>query len=63
MKKLCVVEIEDTGVLLDGGNEMSLGDAMYMAKLYTDKNPSTRVRILQGAERKPVQKWRDGHRL
>lgn len=61
--QLCVVEIEDTGVLLDGGEEMTLAEACRMAKIHTQKWPGRRVRILQGGSRKHVQTWQDGERV
>lgn len=61
--KLCVVEIADTGVLLSGGEEMSLADASRMAKINTQKTPNRTVRVLQGGGRTVVQVWRDGQRL
>lgn len=61
--QLCVVEIEETGVLLDGGEEMSLRDAIRMARVHTEKWPGRRVRILQGGARTIVQTWQDGRRV
>lgn len=60
---LCVVEIVGTGVLLDGGQEMTLAEACQMSKIHTQKWPGRQVRILQGAARKVVQTWQDGRRI
>jgi len=60
---LCVVEIADTGVLLDGGNEMTLAEASRMAKINTQKTLDRTVRVLQGGGRTVVQVWRNGQRL
>lgn len=60
---LCVVEIMNTGVLLSGGEEMTLTQAMRLAKVNSAKHPGSPVRILQGGARKPVQTWQDGYRL
>lgn len=60
---LCVVEIMNTGVLLSGGEEMTLAHAMRLAKVNSAKHPGSQVRILQGGGRKAVQTWRDGARV
>jgi len=60
---LCVVEIQSTGVLLSGGEEMTLAHAQRLAKVNTAKTPGRKVRILQGGGRTPVQTWQDGARI
>lgn len=62
-EKMCVVEIAATGVLLSGGEEMGLADAIRMAKIHTQKWPGRRVNILQGGGRNVVQTWQDGKRV
>lgn len=61
--QLCVVEIVETGVLLDGGEEMTLADACRLARAHTRKWPGRVVRILQGGGRTHVQTWQDGKRI
>lgn len=61
--QLCVVEIAETGVLLDGGEECTLADAIRMAKAHTRKWPGRQVNILQGGGRNVAQVWQDGKRV